>query len=283
MRGRRSVWKFFVIFNILTRLLNHRKWGKCHFSKGLWRRRRKLASRTGLQWGNSCTLQCVKYSVCDLRFAVLQCVLYSVCLVLQCLVFRVQWSPQCELQHLATSCCSKNMICAKLIAMNAAHICAVNNVQFNVQWGNTTSIVKHSLLPSKNTLLPQNLRVRCEAGVLCTLNILGNQCEFRNQCGTVHNCTLSVQFRMQTLSLPRMQWSGKWEEELVASQPPDSTDALLVALLAGQSAHCSLREKQHILQQRSNYTVRWHCALHWLQVAVTSAVASDDAQQWVAS
>ena len=39
------------------------------------------------------------------------------------------------------------------------------------------SIVKHSLLPSKNTLLPQNLRVRCEAGVLCTLNILGNQCE----------------------------------------------------------------------------------------------------------
>ena len=176
---------------------------------------------------------CEVFSLRSAFCSIAVCLVFGVSSIAVCLVFRVQWSPQCELQHLATSCCSKNMICAKLIAMNAAHICAVSNVQFNVQWGNTTSIVKHSLLPSKNTLLPQNLRVRCEAGVLCTLNILGNQCEFRNQCGTVHNCTLSVQFRMQTLSLPRMQWSGKWEEELVASQPPDSTDALLVALLAG--------------------------------------------------
>ena len=120
---------------------------------------------------------CEVFSLRSAFCSIAVCLVFGVSSIAACLVFRVQWSPQCELQHLATSCCSKNMICAKLTAMNAAHICAVNNVQFNVQWGNTTSIAKHSLLPSKNTLLPQNLRVRCEAGVLCTLNILGNQCE----------------------------------------------------------------------------------------------------------
>ena len=278
MRERRSVWKYFVIFNILTRLLNHRKWGKCHFSKGLWRRRRKLASRTGLHWGNSCTLQCVKYSVCDLRFAVLQCVLYSVCLV-----FRVQWSPQCELQHLATSCCSKNMICAKLIAMNEAHICAVNNVQFNVQWGNTTSIAKHSLLPSKNTLLPQNLRVRCEAGVLCTLNILGNQCEVSQP--VWHSAQLHTECAVSHADFIVASNAVKWKVG-------GGARCITATRLNGCTAGCTAGGAECPLQsaREATYTAAaqqmcagCHCALHWLQVAVTSAVASDDAQQWVAS
>ena len=226
---------------------------------------------------------CEVFSLRSAFCSIAVCLVFGVSSIAVCLVFRVQWSPQCELQHLATSCCSKNMICAKLIAMNAAHICAVNNVQFNVQWGNTTSIAKHSLLPSKNTLLPQNLRVRCEAGVLCTLNILGNQCEVSQP--VWHSAQLHTECAVSHADFIVASNAAKWKVG-------GGARCITATRLNGCTAGCTAGGAECPLQsaREATYTAAaqqmcagCHCALHWLQVAVTSAVASDDAQQWVAS
>ena len=153
----------------------------------------------------------------------------------------------------------------------SAHLCSQ---QCAIQ----CSMRQHNLLPSKNTLLPQNLRVRCEAGVLCALNILGNQCEVSQP--VWHSAQLHTECAVSHADFIVASNAVKWKV--------GGARCIRATRLNGCTAGCTAGGAECPLQsaREATYTAAaqqmcagCHCALHWLQVAVTSAVASDDAQQ----